>query len=528
VLQSIEGKLNNIKRFLPRKVKKRGLFDIGGSALQFLFGVATQIDLRTLQDTVQELHSRQDMVAHSVQHQLSYFKQLDDNMSLDHKTLVTLSRDLKEFAQKAQEAFQEVASKFSMTAKLRESANLIKGLEFALARVELQLDETLTALQFGIHGKIPVNLIPPSILKDILTNVSRSLPDGYELTMEIQDNLPWFYQYVTADIAAAETGFLLVLSLPLKDLTTHYEVYKLFTFPTESFNGTWVRLIAEAPYFAINLVHRAHLLLSETNMKQCKGGQDLKVCPADVAALNNEILTCSLSLYLQLGQVPKLCAHEVLWSAPNTTLLRHGALVLFYTLEPRRAFFRCRNNAKWTSEALVLNGSGLIEGATACHVSMEGFHLRPVLRAETRFEGPKMQIFVPQLPHRQDRNALAAVHQFVGAPFFQDLPHESRSPVTWEHWSSLSETVSRLEHATPTSWYVTVLMSAASAFAVCLLYHLGCRYAPLMIQRCQDASSPTPPEADIPDSGKEPACLMERVTLSGVVSPSPTERFKKH
>jgi hypothetical protein len=70
VLQNIEGKLNNIKRFLPRKVKKRGLFDIGGSALQYLFGVATQIDLRTLHDTVQELHSRQHTVAHSVQQQL--------------------------------------------------------------------------------------------------------------------------------------------------------------------------------------------------------------------------------------------------------------------------------------------------------------------------------------------------------------------------------------------------------------------------------------------------------------------------
>jgi hypothetical protein len=296
--------------------------------------VATQIDLNTLHETVQELHSRQDIVVHSVQQQLTYFKQLDDNMSLDHKTLVTLSRDLKEFAQKAQEAFQEVVSK---------SADLIKGLEFALPRVELQLDETLTALQFGVHGKIPVNLVPPSILKDILTNVSHSLPDSYELTMGITDDLSWFYQYVTADIAAAETCFLLILSLPLKDLTMHYEVYKLFTFTTESFNGTWVRLIAEAPYFAINLVHRAHLLLSETNMKQCKDGQDLKVCPADVAALNNEILTGSLSLYLQLGQVPQLCAHEVLWSAPNTTLLRHGALVLFYTLEPRRTFFRCRS-----------------------------------------------------------------------------------------------------------------------------------------------------------------------------------------
>jgi hypothetical protein len=32
----------------------------------------------------------------------------------------------------------------------------------------------------------------------------------------------------------------------------------------------------------------------------------------------------------------------------------------------------------------------------------------------------------------------------------------------------------------------------------------------------------------IPNSDKEPACSKECVTMSGVVSPSPRERFKKH
>jgi hypothetical protein len=105
-LYHIENQLENIKRFFPRNIQKRGLFDIGGSALQYLFGVATQIDVKTLQETVQKLHSRQDLVAHSVQ-QISYFKQLDENVASDHKTLGILTRDLQDFVQKAQEAFQE-------------------------------------------------------------------------------------------------------------------------------------------------------------------------------------------------------------------------------------------------------------------------------------------------------------------------------------------------------------------------------------------------------------------------------------
>jgi flagellin-specific chaperone FliS len=73
--------------------------------------------------------------------------QLDENVASDHKTLGMLTRDLQEFVQKAQEAFQEVATKFSTISKLRESADLVMGLEFALARMEMRL-----AHSFAIWG----------------------------------------------------------------------------------------------------------------------------------------------------------------------------------------------------------------------------------------------------------------------------------------------------------------------------------------------------------------------------------------
>jgi hypothetical protein len=237
---------------------------------------------------------------------------------------------------------------------------------------------------------------PPSVFKSILVNVSLSLPDSYELTMGITSDMPWFYQSVSADMVATDKGFLLIISIPLKDMSTHYEVYKIFSFPMAAFGGTYARLVVDTPYFAINLVQRTHLLLTASDMGQCKGGQDLKVCPANVAVLNNELKSCLLSLNLQLGRAQHVCSQELLRSPPATTLFRHGALVLFHTMEPRRAFLRCRNKSQWISSAYSLNGSGLIEDATVCHVSINGVHLRPVLRAETRFEGPKTQLFVPQ------------------------------------------------------------------------------------------------------------------------------------
>jgi hypothetical protein len=190
-----------------------------------------------------------------------------------------------------------------------------------------------------------------------------------------------------------------MMSIPLKDISTQFELFKLFSFPTASVNGTFAKLQVEHPYFAINLMQRSHLLLSESDIRQCMGRQELKICPADVAVLNNEVLTCPLSLFLQRGQAKTLCGQRILRSPPPTTLLRHGAVVLFHTQESHRAFFRCRNGTRWEALAVSLEGSGLVDGAAACHITMDGVHLRPVLRAEVRLEGPKTQLFIPQMPN---------------------------------------------------------------------------------------------------------------------------------
>jgi hypothetical protein len=149
--------------------------------LKSVFGTATVLDLDALHAVIDELHKKQDVVIHSLDSQLTYFKQLDDTLKFDHQPIVNLSSTIRDFAQKTQESFQELASKFEWGSKLRATAIAIRELEFALARIETRLDETLVALQFVITGRIPVNLISPAVLQGILVNVSLSLPEEYEL-----------------------------------------------------------------------------------------------------------------------------------------------------------------------------------------------------------------------------------------------------------------------------------------------------------------------------------------------------------
>jgi hypothetical protein len=145
-LRSLKEKLANIQRLLPRPTRKRGSLNIGGTILKSHFGTATVVDLQSLHDTMDSLQLRQEAVTLSLDRQLTYFRDLDESVRSNHQAVIDLSSAIKYFAIKTKESFQEVANKLELNNKLRASLTLIRQLEFALLRLETNLDQTLVAL----------------------------------------------------------------------------------------------------------------------------------------------------------------------------------------------------------------------------------------------------------------------------------------------------------------------------------------------------------------------------------------------
>jgi hypothetical protein len=77
LLQTSETNLSNFYQFLPRLDRRRALVDFGGTALKFLFRTATQTDVRSLHSALNELHSKNSDIVHSLSQQITYIKQLN-------------------------------------------------------------------------------------------------------------------------------------------------------------------------------------------------------------------------------------------------------------------------------------------------------------------------------------------------------------------------------------------------------------------------------------------------------------------
>jgi hypothetical protein len=470
-LLSLRTRLASIQRYLPRSIRKRSLFDIGGSALKLLFGVATTLDLHSLHEAVEDLHRRQDSVAHSIDKQLTYFRQLDETVTADHSIVTHLSLEMRKFAQDTQASFQEVVNKLEWSKNQRTMADLLRRLEFALNRLEARLSELLVALQQAVHHRVPVNLIPPRMLERILLNVSLGLPDPYELVRGVQD-LSFYYEYIESAVVSTQEGFLVSLSIPLRDVTTQYEIFRLFVFPTLIVNNTYGQFLLKEQYLAVNIAHRTHFPLTEELMRSCSGPADMKICPADQAVFTNDIATCVLSLYLQADAAHTACQKQVFTRPPEPILFRHGAAVVFYTPAPRMVFFRCRGTTGWDTSSVNLHGAGVIEGAAPCHVSTGGQHLRPIFSAQTGFQGRALQLYIPDIPVVDSSAELAAVRRLSDPSFFQ----EDVKPLVRASYSLAELTAQfqkdRVVQPARYRWYLPCISAVGTVIVMSILYYL--------------------------------------------------------
>jgi hypothetical protein len=110
--------------------------------------------------------------------QLMYFKDFGDTVQHDHQTIIDMSNLMREFGEKTKDSIQEIAEKLDWASKLRAFQAVIRLLEFAATRLESSLDQTLVALQFTLSHRVPINILPPSLFRNILINVTLGLPEN--------------------------------------------------------------------------------------------------------------------------------------------------------------------------------------------------------------------------------------------------------------------------------------------------------------------------------------------------------------
>ena len=75
-MDALELKLHDFQQILPRRDRRRGRINVGGTILKSLFGTATVNDLHELHNTLDSLQTSTSDVVHSLTDQVTYIKKL--------------------------------------------------------------------------------------------------------------------------------------------------------------------------------------------------------------------------------------------------------------------------------------------------------------------------------------------------------------------------------------------------------------------------------------------------------------------
>jgi len=205
ILQKLEDEIIGFRKILPRLDNRRAVLSAVGSVLKWVFGTATLLDVDRLHEAIDNMHKTEGDIVHSVNHQMTYLKTLDSAVKFNTEAVETLSEKVKTIildSNRWKDATGVAIHWLNYTIHNQSNTFMcVRQLEFAILELKTMVKETLNSLDSTMTGKLSMNLIPPTVLRNILKNVTSYLPDGYTLCASLQqNNIDVFYEFMDISV----------------------------------------------------------------------------------------------------------------------------------------------------------------------------------------------------------------------------------------------------------------------------------------------------------------------------------------
>ncbi|XP_057367096.2 uncharacterized protein LOC130688124 [Daphnia carinata] len=314
----------------PRRAK-RGIIDVGGTALQWLFGVATSQDLEELNGQLQALGGETSGIVGAVAHQATLvnetLRELEEHVlamqQLD-RAHQSLEKEFNKWRQNVVSAVNALESQVIMTTRVDEA---FRAAQKVLDWASMALEDIGIGLALLATGNLPPELFPPTQLRSVLKEIRASLAMGWALTSALQNGDLWrAYQEARVVVAATTNGLRLFIHLPIIEITKTFELYRTFVLPVFSAAGNAGLHYAPIPAFlVVGRDRQTFIELTETEVRSCQGRAS-SVCPPSKAInRKNFKKTCVMALFLQDTDKKKTeCDHVVVeWRGPEAIYLGH-------------------------------------------------------------------------------------------------------------------------------------------------------------------------------------------------------------
>ena len=368
---------------------KRGLINILGYGLKYLFGTADAKDVKRLTRVCDDLHEFKAKMTHAAEQQLTYIRTLDEVTRHNVRNTIELTRALRDSIRNTSlklnrveadllDTQEAISKQVKFSAAIREIEMAILDLRFSITQIQESLDVTS-------NGKLSSVLINPYNLSEILQQVSLQLPAGLSmLTGLTVEDMYVYYAIATVHAVATSESIRLIIDIPLKATDRYFELYQVHSLPFfHKEIGRYVMIDEAFTYLAVAESRQFFAVIPPYMLSRCT--QDLyTVCPADMMLKTAGGRSCLPALFLgkadvALAKCKRLIIHE---NFEPVWIRSPDSSYWIYSLStPQRITAQCQEIGSppqvKMSQQLMLNGTGILLNSSSCYVHAENFRLLP-------------------------------------------------------------------------------------------------------------------------------------------------------
>lgn len=389
---------------------KRGLINVGGYVLKWLFGVPTDEDLNLVNDRINELKHVTSNVVHSRLDQLTLVKDLNYKVKTNTKAIVEIMSKLTSSHMELGASLLDYSKDYGIShqslLKHMKVTSISRHLGQAIDEAKLRIVEFRQALELVSTGRISSKLLPPHDLIRILETIEKTIPDHLKLPIPVTEKeLFLYYNFCTAKALASPLGIKLIVTVPLSSDSGKFETYKILSVPLYQYSVKhWLKWETPFDYLLISRDRQYFVPLTKDDFSQCR--QNLFfLCPSSIKVFHHTVNDCMYSLFMGMDTAHLKCTRKLTDQVTSPFLVQIDHNWIYSVSEPCKLVLNCLRESynvisnephfeKSYSE-LVLNGSGILHNVSNCDMFSKEIRVFSKIKCNSFYKRNVTSIHLP-------------------------------------------------------------------------------------------------------------------------------------
>lgn len=340
-IPKLNQKEETLGHLINHRRSRRGVFNGGGYALNWLFGVPDADDAQYYNDAIKRVEEDDKNLQILMKEQIQVIKSTISNFNESIGTLKIQEKLFNENIEKFNMFIQNTIDKESVF----ESSVIVTGhmnkLTYLVNELNEQYDQIIDAVLFAKSNILhPVILTPKHFIDEINNNV-KLLTDGKSFPLPLDyDNAYKLLDLSRLRVYYQDGKLVFVVQVPLVK-NQLFNIYNLFSLPIPKDSSTYAFIEPMHPYVAISGNKMQYVQLKDFQQCQPLAGDDM-ICEVHLIYSTLEKPSCETSLLTSTStRIPGNCkTHMVKGTIEIWHPLRHNQWI-FVLSDPDRITIDC-------------------------------------------------------------------------------------------------------------------------------------------------------------------------------------------